>query len=172
MTCSYFNVINIYITYTNIILYILLLLHTSIIIISTYMHPIYPGELCTPSRCGRMDQCVAMGSGSVGLMTFDNDYRSLQLLPCKTPLYFVVADLNATKNTTAILRGLRQAFPTPKSPVEEKAHDYLRNVRQLCYDVVGTIESGNFIIIISISSSSSIYYVYKCIMVLLCYYLC
>ena len=101
------------------------------------------GELCTPSRCGRMDQCVAMGSGSVGLMTFDNDYRSLQLLANKTPLYFVVADLNASKNTPAILRGLRQAFPTPKSSTEEKAHDYLLTVRQLCYDVIGAVESGD-----------------------------
>ena len=57
------------------------------------MEAAYYGEMCTPSQCGRMDQCVAMGSGSVGLMEFDQFSCDLKIVPCKDPLYFVVADL-------------------------------------------------------------------------------
>jgi len=33
---------------------------------SAIMEMAYLGEMCTPSRCGRMDQCVAMGPGAIG----------------------------------------------------------------------------------------------------------
>ena len=57
------------------------------------MEAAYLGEMCTPSQCGRMDQCVAMGPGSVGLMIFEESSCELRIIPCKTPLYFVAADL-------------------------------------------------------------------------------
>ena len=75
-----------------------------------FMEAAYSGEMLTPSRCGRMDQvsdvlftinrppsspphatpalrtlplcqCVAMGAGSVGLMTFDTDGCQVPLSP-------------------------------------------------------------------------------------------
>lgn len=68
----------------------------------------------TPSRCGRMDQCVVMGPDSIGLMTFDNQKCSLSShLPCGAALYFVVVDLNASKDTMVILRELNKCFPVP-----------------------------------------------------------
>lgn len=36
--------------------------------------------MLTPSRCGRMDQCVVMGPGAVGLMEFDNTQCTLRKL--------------------------------------------------------------------------------------------
>jgi hypothetical protein len=58
-------------------------------------------------------QCVAMGPGSVGLMEFNVDSCNLRILANKAPLYFVVADLNATKDTVCILRSLNDCFPVP-----------------------------------------------------------
>lgn len=73
----------------------------------------YRGEMLTASKCGRMDQCVAMGPARIGCMEFDRTDCHLQLLSCKTPLYFVVADLNRGKCTVEILRSLSACFPFP-----------------------------------------------------------
>jgi galactokinase len=71
----------------------------------------YQGEMNTPSQCGRMDQCVVMGSGSVGVMQFDNTSCTLRRLQCVSPLYFVVVDLRASKDTVVILKELNECFP-------------------------------------------------------------
>jgi hypothetical protein len=60
-----------------------------------------------------MDQCVAMGRETIGLMTFTEGFTSILPLAVKTPLYFVVADLKAHKDTVAILNSLSQGFPIP-----------------------------------------------------------
>jgi galactokinase len=78
----------------------------------------YQGERLTPSQCGRMDQCVAMGSGSIGFMEFNYEYRSLRQLSCAQPLYFVVADIKAGKDTMAILCDLSACFPYPQSKIQ------------------------------------------------------
>ena len=78
----------------------------------------YKGEMYTPSRCGRMDQCVAMGVGSIGLMEFNGHYSSLELLACKCDVYFVVADLKKGKDTVTILKELSGCFPVPKNETE------------------------------------------------------
>lgn len=73
----------------------------------------YRGEMLTPSQCGRMDQCVAMGRDTIGVMTFTERGTSIRPLPVKTALYFVVADLKASKDTVAILSSLNQCYPIP-----------------------------------------------------------
>lgn len=78
----------------------------------------FRGEMRTPSRCGRMDQCVAMGPGKIARMEFDGSKCSLQSISCKTSLHFVVADLNRSKNTIEILRALNSCFPNPKNDTE------------------------------------------------------
>lgn len=67
--------------------------------------------MTTPSRCGRMDQCVVMGTGAIGVMEFDCTKCELTKLICGAPLYFVVCDLNAFKDTMVILRELNACFP-------------------------------------------------------------
>jgi mevalonate kinase len=80
----------------------------------------YAGESLTPSGCGRMDQCVAMGRGAVALMTFaargDDPQRDVQLHPlrCGAPLHFVVCDVAGGKDTVAILRDLRGGLREPR----------------------------------------------------------
>lgn len=85
----------------------------------------YRGECLTGSKCGRMDQCVVMGHGVVGLMKFTNLRRdvdaldevspSLQQIYCKTPLHFVVGNVMGTKNTVEILKALNTCFPYPQN---------------------------------------------------------
>lgn len=106
--------------------------------IKSHMYVIQ-GEMATPSRCGRMDQCVVMGPGAVGLMTFGSDRCSLRRLSLpastSTPIditstpnsntvtskpgfYFVVVDLKASKDTVVILRELNDCFPHPSNDTQ------------------------------------------------------
>jgi UTP-glucose-1-phosphate uridylyltransferase/mevalonate kinase len=70
----------------------------------------YQGEVTTPSRCGRMDQGCAYGNRTI-LMTFDGDRIDVRELRVPRPLYFVVVDLHAGKDTREILASLNQCYP-------------------------------------------------------------
>lgn len=85
--------------------------------------------MLTPSRCGRMDQCVVMGPGAVGLMCFDAHHCTLRRLTLPTSstesstdgkygFYFVIVDLKASKNTVVILRELNECFPHPANETQ------------------------------------------------------
>lgn len=84
----------------------------------------YQGEITTPSRCGRMDQGCAFGTRPV-LMTFDGDRLDTQELTLDEPLYFVLVDLNAHKDTMEILARLNRAYPFPDGPVERGVQELL-----------------------------------------------
>ncbi len=84
----------------------------------------YQGEITTPSRCGRMDQGCAFGSRPV-LMTFDGDRLDTQELQVSQPLYFVIVDLNAHKDTLEILARLNRAYPFPDNEVERGVQELL-----------------------------------------------
>lgn len=75
------------------------------------MEVAYQGENLTPSRCGRMDQCVVMGAGAIALMRFSISGCQLQRLRSKETLHFVVVDLKASKDTVEILAKLNDCFP-------------------------------------------------------------
>jgi len=77
----------------------------------------YLGEILTPSRCGRMDQCVAFGRAPVK-MSFDGDLCEAAPISVAKPVYMLVVDLGSSKDTTAILQGLGQSFPFPKSELD------------------------------------------------------
>ncbi|CAE7639715.1 unnamed protein product, partial [Symbiodinium microadriaticum] len=79
-----------------------------------------------------MDQCVSMGPRSIGLMEFNGQHSFLHRLHCAQPLFFVVADLRAGKNTITILRNLNECFPEPSSEAQEN-----------CWRAVSAIESGD-----------------------------
>ena len=83
--------------------------------VSEIMEVAFRGEMRTPSRCGRMDQCVAMGPSRIAAMEFDREDSHLRVLKCGSTLHFVVADLNRGKNTVEILRALSSCFPYPTS---------------------------------------------------------
>jgi galactokinase len=73
------------------------------------MEVAYRGELLTGSKCGRMDQACASGGGPV-LLTFDGDNLSVESLLSELPLYLLIADLGARKDTRRILSDLNTSF--------------------------------------------------------------
>lgn len=69
----------------------------------------YRGELLTGSRCGRMDQACAYGKNPV-LLTFDGNEMTARPILIQKPLYLLIADLQAKKDTRRILEDLNLSF--------------------------------------------------------------
>lgn len=88
------------------------------------MNIAYWGEQRTPSRCGRLDQACAFGTRPVK-MTFEGYELSVDRLSVKKPLYYVVADLCAGKDTVKILGDLSRAFPFAHNETEMRLQEAL-----------------------------------------------
>ena len=88
------------------------------------MNIAYVGELRTSSRCGRLDQACAFGV-KPNLMTFDGDEIEVKSLNVKKTLYWVFADLCASKNTIKILSDLNKAYPFATTEEEKNLHKAL-----------------------------------------------
>ena len=84
----------------------------------------YQGEITTPSRCGRMDQGCAFGNRPV-LMTFDGDRLETIELQVNEPLYFVLVDLKAKKDTMEILNRLNHCYPFAENELEQGVQELL-----------------------------------------------
>lgn len=82
------------------------------------MNIAYWGELRTSSRCGRLDQACAFGVRPVK-MTFDADDVDVMNFNISKPLYWVFANLNASKDTIRILADLNKGFPFAESEQEK-----------------------------------------------------
>ena len=93
----------------------------------------YHGEITTPSRCGRMDQCCAFGNRLVE-MRFDGDLVEASQLHApalrEAPLFLVLVDLHAKKDTKEILSGLSECYPFPKNEVHRGVHSLLGEINQ------------------------------------------
>ena len=83
------------------------------------MNIAYLGELRTSSRCGRLDQACAFGV-KPNLMTFDGDEIEVKTLNVKKHLYWVFADLCASKDTIKILRDLNKGYPFASNEMEQR----------------------------------------------------
>jgi UTP-glucose-1-phosphate uridylyltransferase/mevalonate kinase len=88
------------------------------------MEMAYQGEISTPSRCGRLDQGCAFGNRPV-LMTFDGDRLETEELRVNEPLYFVLVDLQARKDTLEILNRLNRCYPFAENDVERGVQELL-----------------------------------------------
>src|SRR5512136_39031 len=84
----------------------------------------YLGEITTPSRCGRMDQGCAFGNRPV-LMTFDGDRLETTELQVNQPLFFVIVDLQAKKDTMEILNRLNRCYPFAENDIERGVQELL-----------------------------------------------
>jgi UTP-glucose-1-phosphate uridylyltransferase/mevalonate kinase len=84
----------------------------------------YQGEITTPSRCGRMDQGCAFGNRPV-LMTFDADRLETRELQVHEPMYFVIVDLQAKKDTMEILNRLNRCYPFAENEIERGVQELL-----------------------------------------------
>ena len=88
------------------------------------MEMAYQGEITTPSRCGRLDQGCAFGNRPV-LMTFDGDRLETEELRVNEPLYFVIVDLQAKKDTMEILNRLNRCYPIAENDIERGVQELL-----------------------------------------------
>lgn len=69
----------------------------------------YRGETLTPSRCGRMDQVCAFGQVPM-FLTFDGEDLAMEAISLGGIFYYLIVDLQGTKDTIAILRNLNAQF--------------------------------------------------------------
>ena len=83
-----------------------------------------PGRDHHPSRCGRLDQGCAFGNRPV-LMTFDGERLETEELRVNEPLYFVLVDLQARKDTMEILNRLNHCYPFAENEVERGVQELL-----------------------------------------------
>jgi UTP-glucose-1-phosphate uridylyltransferase/mevalonate kinase len=103
----------------------------------------YQGEISTPSRCGRMDQGCAFGNRPV-LMEFDGDRLETTELQVKEPLYFVLVDLQAKKDTLEILNHLNRCFPFPENEIEHGVQELLGPInKRLVRQAVEAVEAAD-----------------------------
>ena len=93
------------------------------------MEVAYQGEILTPSRCGRMDQACAYAKTPVYLI-FDGDRLTVQPIYPQKPIYMVIADLCAGKNTQRILADLNACFPKTLGKISEDVRYYLGPVNK------------------------------------------
>jgi len=84
----------------------------------------YIGEVTTPSRCGRLDQGCAYGNRPI-TMAFDGDRIDIQETSVPKNLYYVVVDLNASKDTREILNRLNHCYPFAENEVQRNVQKYL-----------------------------------------------
>jgi hypothetical protein len=92
-----------------------------------------------------MDQCCAFGNRLV-LMTFDGDtIETKEIRPSalrSSPLYLVLVDLHAKKDTKEILAGLSQAYPFPKSDMFKGVQNLLGPInKRILHEVVSALET-------------------------------
>ena len=107
------------------------------------MRVAYYGERKTSSRCGRLDQACAFGKSPV-LMTFDGEEIGVSRLIVKKPLYWVVANLNASKDTIRILADLNRCYPFPQNEVEQNVHEALgKDNLDIIAKVIDLIREGD-----------------------------
>jgi len=103
----------------------------------------YQGEITTPSRCGRMDQGCAFGNRPV-LMEFDGDRLETYELQVKEPMYFVLVDLQAKKDTMEILNHLNRCFPFPETEVERGVQELLGPInKRIIRQAVEALEASD-----------------------------
>lgn len=106
------------------------------------MRVAYLGEMRTPSRCGRLDQACAYGTNPV-VMQFDGADIRVKPLQIKKPLYYVIADLMAGKDTVKILADLNKCYPFAASPIDRTVQEALgADNEKYVMKAVELIESG------------------------------
>jgi UTP-glucose-1-phosphate uridylyltransferase/mevalonate kinase len=103
----------------------------------------YLGEITTPSRCGRMDQGCAFGNRPV-LMTFDGDRLETTALQVNQPMYYVIVDLQAKKDTMEILNRLNHCYPFAENNLERGVQELFGPVnKHLVHQAVEALRNAD-----------------------------
>jgi UTP-glucose-1-phosphate uridylyltransferase/mevalonate kinase len=98
----------------------------------------YQGEITTPSRCGRLDQGCAYGNRPI-MMTFDGDKIDVDEVAVPKDLFFIIVDLQASKDTREILNRLNHCYPFAEDDVQREVQTYLGPVNA---DIVRRAEAA------------------------------
>jgi len=102
----------------------------------------YFGEITTPSRCGKLDQCCAYDKPV--LMIFDAEDIEIKEIEIKEKLYFVIVDLKGKKDTKKILSALNMGYPFPNTKEDEEKHLVLgKKNKELVLEAVECLKTGN-----------------------------
>ena len=103
----------------------------------------YTSERNAKSKCGRLDQIVALGNETI-LMEFSaNDFKYDKLKIGKD-IHIVFADLNGNKNTKKILNDLNNAYQNNNNPLSKGIINYLGKInKKINYEVKEALEKGN-----------------------------
>ncbi len=88
------------------------------------MQAAFRGEQRTPSRCGRLDQACAYGVKPV-LMEFDGVEVDSKELSVGTTFRWVIANLNASKDTIKILADLNRCYPFAEGKEQQRVQEAL-----------------------------------------------
>lgn len=88
------------------------------------MQAAFRGEQRTPSRCGRLDQACAYGVKPV-LMDFDGVEIDSRELSVGATFRWVIANLNAGKDTIKILADLNRCYPFAEDEIQKRVQEAL-----------------------------------------------
>ncbi len=106
------------------------------------MNIAYLGEIRTPSRCGKLDQVCAFGKNLI-CMKFDGNDIDIKPIELKKSLYWVVTNLNASKNTVKILADLNKAYPFAKNDIHKNVQEALgADNKKYIEKAISYIENG------------------------------
>ena len=107
------------------------------------MQAAFRGEQRTPSRCGRLDQACAYGVKPV-LMDFDGVEIDSRELSVGATFRWVIANLNASKDTIKILADLNRCYPFAEDELQHKVQEALGPDNKLMNEkAVELLEKGD-----------------------------
>ena len=107
------------------------------------MQAAFRGEQRTPSRCGRLDQACAYGVKPV-LMDFDGVEIDSRELSVGATFRWVIANLNASKDTIKILADLNRCYPFAEDDLQRKVQEALGPDNKYMNDrAVALLEKGD-----------------------------
>ena len=84
----------------------------------------YEGEHLALSECGMLDQATIINNG-ISKLTFKTGEVEMEKIEVKNPVYFVVTDLKASKDTKKIMKDFNSCFPFVKDEKQKKVHDLM-----------------------------------------------
>ena len=107
------------------------------------MQAAFRGEQRTPSRCGRLDQACAYGVKPV-LMDFDGVEIDSRELRVGATFHWVIANLNASKDTIKILSDLNKCYPFAANKIEKNVQEALGSDNQeIVNEALIALQDGN-----------------------------
>lgn len=103
----------------------------------------YTCERMAKSKCGKMDQIVALNRG-IYTMNFHEDKMNYSEIKIGWDLYFVFVDLKSSKNTKVILEDLHKAYPFPNDTKEKNIVKYLGEYNEnIVNEAIELFKSGD-----------------------------